>query len=60
MAVLLPFIDAVTDKLEDQDNKPFFGLDAIQAFSWVWQRAIFPFAQGEYVGCRFILTVRIF
>jgi len=57
---LLPMIDAVTDKLEEQNVKNYFGLAAIQTFAWTWQRATFVFAQAEYVGCRFVLTVRIF
>jgi hypothetical protein len=57
---LLPLIDAVTGKLEEQDVKNYFGLSAIQSFAWTWQRSLFVFAQAEYVGCRFIVTVRIF
>lgn len=62
MAILLPLADAIVDKLEEQDTKPYFGLDGIQAFSWSGQRVTFVYGQPEikYAGYRFVLTIRIF
>jgi hypothetical protein len=60
MKALLPLIDAITDKLEEQDVKPYFGESAIQSFRWNWTYGIYPMAQGEYVGVRYVLTTRIF
>ena len=60
MKALLPLIDAITDKLEEQDTKPYFGESAIQSFQWNWTYGVYPMADGEYVGVRYVLTTRVF
>jgi hypothetical protein len=68
MGRLLPLIDAVTDTLEEQDDRSYFGLlddvgeAAIKAFSWSWQRIVFVYGDAgtPYVGVRFVLTLRFF
>lgn len=60
MAALVNGIDAMTDVLEGQDQKPYFGLTGIQAFSWRWDRVTFDYGGVAYVGARFAITVRVF
>jgi hypothetical protein len=62
MAALFPLIDAIQNVIEQQDTKPYFGLDGIKAFSWRWSRVIFTYGEPEakYVGARFVFTVRVF
>jgi len=60
MAALVNGIDALQDVLEGQDQKPYFGLEGIRAFSWRWDRVVFEYAGVQYMGARFILTVRVF
>lgn len=62
MAALLPLVDAITNVLEAQDSKPYFGLTGIKAFAWTSQRVTFTYGQPEiyYTGMRFTLTLRIF
>jgi hypothetical protein len=65
---LLPLMDAVEEILSAQDDKPFFGLldgdglNAIQAFSWQWQRVAFIYGDAgtPYAGARYTLTLRFF
>lgn len=62
MAALLPLVDAIVDRLEQQDTKPYFGLVGIKAFSWTAQRVAFVYGTPEisYAGMRFVLTLRVF
>lgn len=60
MGKLLPLIDAVEAVLEQQDVKPYFGLDGIKAFKWMWERVEFEYATLSYVGARFELTITVF
>lgn len=60
MGRLVNGIDAITDVLEGQDEKPYFGLVGIQAFSWRWDRVTFDYAGVAYVGARFAIVVRVF
>jgi hypothetical protein len=62
MAALVNGIDAITNILEAQDTKPYFGLAGIQAFSWSWRRVTFVYGdpQQSYVGARFTLNIRVF
>lgn len=68
MALLLPRIEAIIDEIEKQDTKPYFGLldalgqYAIKGFSWSWQRVTFQYNDPlhQYVGARFIFTIRLF
>jgi hypothetical protein len=62
MKALVNGIDALTNVLEQQDTKPYFGLDGIRAFRWEWRRVTFVYGDGgqPMVGARFVLTVRVF
>lgn len=60
MEALVDGIDAITDVLEGQDEKPYFGLSGIMAFSWRWDRVTFIYADIQYMGARFAITVRVF
>ena len=62
MAALVNGIDAITDVLEGQDKKPYFGLDGIKAFAWSWSRVVFLYGDPEqkYIGARFVITLRFF
>jgi len=51
---------ALHDKLDEQGSCPHFALAGIRSFHWTAHRVVFPYAQTEYVGFRFVLTVRIF
>lgn len=53
-------VDAINDVFEQQDTKPYFGLDGIQAFQWNATRAIFDYAGHSFMGTRFVLTVTVF
>jgi hypothetical protein len=60
MGRLVDGIDAITNVLEGQDQKPYFGLEGIKAFSWRWDRVIFDYAGVAFVGARFAIVVRVF
>jgi len=69
MAALVPLIDAITARLEAQQGSPLFGLtisaggktyNPIKSFKWSWSRVIFEYAQAQYMGARFIISVRVF
>lgn len=54
--------DAIINVLENQNTKPYFGLDGLQSFRWEASRVIFVYgdAQTSYVGIRFMIAVRVF
>lgn len=56
--ILVPLMDAVIDKFEDQNLAPYFGVGAIKAFNYGWEYLTFEYAGSEFVGVRF--TVRIY
>lgn len=60
MGRLVDGIDAITNILEGQDQKPYFGLEGIRAFSWRWDRVTFDYGGVAYVGARFTIIVRVF
>ena len=62
MASLVDGIDALTDVLEAQDTKPYFGLIGLQAFRWEWSRVTFVYGdpQQPFLGARFMLTFWVF
>ena len=61
MAALYPLIDAIQDVLEDEDNKPYFGLEGIKVIeSWSARRIVFEYGGSRYVGARFIIKLRVF
>lgn len=52
--------DALDNQLNLEGACPHFGLAGIRSFRWSAQRVVFPYAEIEYVGFRFTLTVRVF
>jgi hypothetical protein len=62
MAALVDLIDAMQDVFEQQNTKPYFGLEGIRAFHWSWRRVVFTYGDPQlgYMGARFVLTVRVF
>lgn len=55
-------VEELIQIFEEQDVKPYFGLDGIQAWSVTADRATFPYEGTEhtYVGARFFITVTVF
>ena len=60
MKALVEGIDAMQNVFEGQDQKPYFGLTGISAFSWRWDRVQFEYAGVQYMGARFVVIVRVF
>lgn len=60
MADLVDGIDAMQAVFEGQNQKDYFGLAGIQAFSWRWDRVTWTYADIQYMGARFTITVRVF
>lgn len=53
--------DAVIDKFDEQDLKPYFGLDGIQAFRYTIDSQSWRTEGGaEYVGVTASITIRVF
>jgi hypothetical protein len=48
---------ALGDKLDEEGPCPHLGSEAIRSFHWVAQRVVFVYAQVEYIGFRFTLTI---
>lgn len=61
MGALLPLIDAIQTKLEEQRTSRF-GLEGIRAIEgWTGQMQIFEdYAGAKYMGARFEIIVRVF
>lgn len=53
-------VDAVDAVLVAQQNKPFFGLEGIQAFNWSWQRVTYVHEKTSYTGVEFKLSLIVF
>lgn len=53
-------IDEVWNKLEEQDEKPYFGEDGIQSWSWRYNYATFQYANYQTRGVRFYIDVWTF
>lgn len=51
---------AVWTILEAQDDKPYFGLEGIQAYHWTMERVVLTYGNVDYAGLRFTITVRVF
>lgn len=60
MVALVAISDNVVSCLQDQETKPFFGVEGLQAFQWRGERVTFEYADTAFVGMRFQLTFRIF
>lgn len=62
MLRLVAAIDAIDDILEQQDVKPYFGVDGLKAFRWGWSRAVIEMGEPmtKYVGVLYTLTFTVF
>ena len=60
MAALVDGIDAMQDELEKQNGTRFGFDDSNLAFRWEWTRVQFTYNEANYMGARFIITVRVF
>lgn len=64
LAAQVALVDAVDVVLGQQKIKPQFGLQAIQAFNWKWEKATLQIGSGEsvqlYAGVTFTLELFIF
>jgi len=64
MAQLVTTIDELENILDNQKYRVsgvgdgLFGRRYITSFQWSWHRAMFLYAGVEYMGARFVLTVR--
>ncbi len=60
MSILLPLVDAIHNQLDSQ-VKPLFGLATIKTLErWSSSMVIFSYADFEFVGARFVISVRVF
>lgn len=60
MGSLLPLIDAIQTRLEEQRTSRF-GLAGIKAIEgWTGRMLVFDYADAIYVGARFEIIVRVF
>lgn len=57
MERLVDAIDDIEDILDAQQCDPF-GVESIISFRWSWNRVVFTYGGFDYVGARFLLTVR--
>ncbi len=63
MAKVLPLTDQIVEILQSQNKKPYFDINpktAIKAFSWTANRVIFSYAAVDFIGVRFVITIRTF
>ena len=60
MKAMIESADALTDVIQAQLTKPYFGTQEIQNFSWSFQRGVMQYGKSLYMGGRFTITVRIF
>ncbi len=60
MAALVDGIDAMQNELEKQDSQHLFGLEGIKSMRWAWEMVQFVVGQTNYIGARFIITVRVY
>lgn len=58
MAALVPVADAINTALKSQQEKPLFGLDGIDSFTWSGEYASVSYANQTMVGARWTLTLR--
>ena len=60
MAAVVTIFDKIRTHLKGIKEKPYFGLEGIQAFDWKWERTVFEYAGNKYMSLRFVLTVYTF
>ena len=59
MKAMMECVDALTDVIQAQ-VKPYFGIQAIQSFTWHFKRGVLRYGQSSYMGGRFTFVPRIF
>jgi hypothetical protein len=60
MEVQLEWIDHLDQWLLELD-RPYFGIDVVQALKWQWTRSIFTYNNNEtFAGSRFTLSITCF
>ena len=57
MSAIHRYIDPITDMLENEDDKPYFGNQGIDSFTWSAERSTFSYGDIDYAGIRFTLSV---
>ena len=60
MAKTLEMTDEVVDIFETLDIKEYFDLEGIKAFDWRADRVVFNYADAQYMGVRFVITITVF
>jgi len=61
MKRVVDIVDTMTDVLEAQNTKPYFGLTGLKAFKVESAtRAIFDYGGVEFMGARFVLAIWVF
>lgn len=60
MKATVDLIDAIIDKLQEQERPPFFGVAGVKSFKWTWRRAVLRYMDERYMGARFTIYIRIF
>ncbi len=64
LAAQIALVDAVDVVLSSQKDKPQFGMQAIQAFNWKWEKATLQIGKEsdaiQYAGVTFTLELFIF
>lgn len=57
---MLTIVDAVNDVLEEQDIKPYFGVENIKSFTWSAERGVTTYAQIDYPTVRWTIEIVVF
>ena len=60
MASMVGVFDDILTALEAQDEKPYFDLEGIKAWSLTARRVNFDYGDAKYTGCRAIITVWVY
>lgn len=62
MALLEDLLDAIIDRIWEQNARPLFGCDGIDTFAWRWERVTFVEGDGpgavRYTGARFTFDIK--
>jgi hypothetical protein len=60
MPQMLPIVDELINILENQDQKPYFGLADIKAYTFEAQRGVIEYANTNYPVVQFVINLVIF
>lgn len=60
MTQMVTACESLSEILQVQEKRPFFGLEGIKNFAWDWRRVTFRFGTHQYMGGRFTLGIRVF